>query len=321
MSLPFLGADQVGDAYYFSPVNVSCFGISDQTRGADKDTLDAFVYMEHEGHKGGNNVVSLIHKFLTMKGLLNKDDPIGELNFTFDNCAGQNKNYHVLTYFAWLVEEGYMLKTACTFLVRGHTKNCCDRMFNRLKTQYRLENIYTVEQLMAALNKAENVDAHRVAEADFKDWGDELLKLYRKPAGVTKKPHCFSYKVEDIGKLSYSFCHGDDVEELNLKKRLTAAARQKLLDEFKVQVADPPGMSLMKKIEMYDKWRKFVPVEHRVDPWFLVAPTAAEKATALKEKGIRLTNRRNAATRSAAPPAAAAAAAPPAAAATTTTTT
>jgi len=319
MALPYLGADQVGDAYYFSPVNVSAFGISDQTRGTNKDTLDAFVYMEHEGQKGGNNVVSLIHKFLKMKGLLNKDDPIGELNFTFDNCAGQNKNYHVLTYFAWLVEEGYMLKTACTFLVRGHTKNCCDRMFNRLKTQYRLENIYSVAQLMEVLNKADGVTAHRVTEEDFGDWGDELLKLYRKPAGVTKKPHCFSYKAEDIGKLSYSFCHGDDVEELNLKKRLTGAARQKLLDEFDVGEADRPHMSLMKKIEMYDKWRKFVPVEHRVDPWFIVAPTAEEKATALREKGIRLSNRRNAATRSAPPPAAAAAAPPTANAAATTT--
>ena len=185
---------------------------------------------------------------------------------------------------------------------------------------------------MAALNKAENVDAHQVSEADFKDWGDELLKLYKKPAGVTKKPHCFSYKADDIGKLSYSFCHGDVVTELNLKKRSTEAGRQKLLDEFKVKQADfklkeadKPKMLLIKKIEMYDKWRKFVPVEHRVDSWFIDAPTAEEKATALQEKGIRLANRRNAATRSAPPPpaAAAAAAAPPppavaAAAATTT---
>jgi len=51
MALPYLGADQVGDAYYFSPVNVSAFGISDQTRGTNNDSLDAFVYMEHKGQK------------------------------------------------------------------------------------------------------------------------------------------------------------------------------------------------------------------------------------------------------------------------------
>jgi len=71
---------------------------------------------------------------------------------------------------------------------------------------------------MATLNLAENVEAHRVTEEDFGDWGNELLKLYRKPAGVTKKLHCFSYKTEDIGKLSYSFCHEDDVIELYPKK-------------------------------------------------------------------------------------------------------
>ena len=109
MSLPFLGVNQFSEGYYYSLIDVNCFGIADEM-GDNSNLLNAFYYFEQAGKKGGNNVVSLVYKFLKMKGLLNKEGPIGEITFNFDNCAGQNKNRIVLSFFCWLVEESYFLK-------------------------------------------------------------------------------------------------------------------------------------------------------------------------------------------------------------------
>jgi hypothetical protein len=66
--VPFFGSDQPGDTYYFTPKTVNGFGIVD--RRWDKDRLRLYVYGEDEGGKGGNNVWSLIMKFLEEGGLL-----------------------------------------------------------------------------------------------------------------------------------------------------------------------------------------------------------------------------------------------------------
>ena len=55
LSLPHLGADQLGDAYYFSPLSIYCFGIYNTVN----NELTVYVYNESGGAKGGNNVASL----------------------------------------------------------------------------------------------------------------------------------------------------------------------------------------------------------------------------------------------------------------------
>eukprot|EP00957_Ditylum_brightwellii_P135484 10330183-Ditylum_brightwellii.AAC.1 len=60
LQLPFLGEEQLGKTYYMSPLNVFCFGMANLSY--KKTTLDAFIYKESAGKKGGNNVASLIVK-------------------------------------------------------------------------------------------------------------------------------------------------------------------------------------------------------------------------------------------------------------------
>jgi len=74
MSIPNLGADQFGDGYYFLPLTANCFAISDETGTANH--LDAYLYFEHQGGKGGNYIVSLVNKFLKENNLLNKVIPL-----------------------------------------------------------------------------------------------------------------------------------------------------------------------------------------------------------------------------------------------------
>lgn len=107
LGLPHLGAEQAGESYYYCPLNVNGFGIVDQGTGK----LVTYIYDEGEGGKCGNNVTSLIHKYLMDFGMLDINDPIVSLDIVMDNCAGQNKNCMVLRYLVWLREMGYFTKT------------------------------------------------------------------------------------------------------------------------------------------------------------------------------------------------------------------
>ena len=76
--------------------------------------------------------------------VLRENDPAAELNIFMDNCSGQNKNNTVLKLAMWLKQMGYFKRVRVIFLIVGHTKNACDRLFNSLKKKYWLMNIFTV---------------------------------------------------------------------------------------------------------------------------------------------------------------------------------
>ena len=67
------------------------------------------MYLEAEagkGGKGGNEVTTLIMKYLSDKGYLNGTTQL-DLSFIMDNCSGQNKNTYVLRLLAYLTMNKY----------------------------------------------------------------------------------------------------------------------------------------------------------------------------------------------------------------------
>jgi hypothetical protein len=81
--------------------------------------------------KGSNNMVSLLMKDLFDKFWLLKGTPGKKLTIAMDNCGGQNKKNVVLSLDVYLIEMLYFLTVEFVFYIHGHTKNACDRMFNR----------------------------------------------------------------------------------------------------------------------------------------------------------------------------------------------
>ncbi len=67
--MPQMGSDQPGETYYYSSLIVPIFGIAQPSLGPENDHLHAYVYYEHEAKKGGNNVCSLLWKYLESRGL------------------------------------------------------------------------------------------------------------------------------------------------------------------------------------------------------------------------------------------------------------
>ena len=136
--LPHLGSEQVGKAYYLSPWIQYIHGISNNV----KENVNIFVWSEGVAKRGENAIVSCLHLDFEMRGLFDVDAKgnhkcMGKFVIICDNCVGQNKNKTVVRYLMWLVESGYCKKVVFLFLVKGHTKNLCDQMYNLLKGKYR----------------------------------------------------------------------------------------------------------------------------------------------------------------------------------------
>jgi hypothetical protein len=92
LGLPHLGAEQSGNTYYYSPLNVFGFGIVNMKT----KFLHCLVYDEGEGKKGGNNVASMIMFYLEHQKMLEigdegKPKTRDSLKIVMDNCSGQNK--------------------------------------------------------------------------------------------------------------------------------------------------------------------------------------------------------------------------------------
>jgi hypothetical protein len=270
MGLPQLGEHQAGATYYYSPLTVNCFGIADCS--VRDPHLTAYVYHEGEGKKGGNNVASLIMKHIKemrQKSVTGEDKERDELNIVMDNCTGQNKNRMVLRLAPLLIEMEWYLNVNLIFLVAGHTKNAADRLFNLLKKEYRRSNIYNMEMLISALNKHELIEAIKAGPDDFLDWDKHLNLIYNSlPTGFVTQYQYFRSTVFRKGWLQAQVSCNLEAEgvQVNLKKQsLDDIERNILIKQPTVEKLVPPGIRAIKQVEMYDKWRKFIPAEHITD--------------------------------------------------------
>ena len=160
LQLLHFGEEQPGDTYYFSPLSLHVFGIVNHS--PEKDHLHGFLYHEGEGKKGSNNVASLVRWFLFDQIIPHDFIPFAQpldnsITWICDNCTGQNKNNVVLRLANMLVEGGYFSKITICFLVKGHTKNSCDRNFNSMKCIYHSTNVCTKEEALDILSQSENI--------------------------------------------------------------------------------------------------------------------------------------------------------------------
>jgi hypothetical protein len=81
-----------------------------------------YCYKESVGHKGGNNVISLLMRYLKEEIKLDKNDPIRELNIIMDNSTGQNKNATVICLVAYLVDRTFFHQVNLVYYMAGPTK-------------------------------------------------------------------------------------------------------------------------------------------------------------------------------------------------------
>jgi len=187
--VPSFRGEQPGETYYYSPLNINVEGVVDLCDETPK--MRAFCWHEGEGGRGGNNIASVVIRDLEMDGLIPDEnpptshEPVKELCFAFDNCAGQNKNRQVMRLLVWLVKKKVCVKATALFLVRGHTKNECDRLFNLVKIEYRKSNIYLMEDLLESYGKHQDITAVEMTGDDFNNWDELENQVMSRVAGVS----------------------------------------------------------------------------------------------------------------------------------------
>ena len=76
----------------------------------------------------------------------------------------------VLRMLTILVKRKVCIVARAIFLIRGHTKNDFDRIFNLLKQKCRGSNIYTPQDLYTSLGLHEDITVVVVEPGDFLKW-------------------------------------------------------------------------------------------------------------------------------------------------------
>jgi len=163
--------------------------------------MNTYIWEESEANRGANNIISCLYKDLCETGVVQigdeeKEGGLGHLVIAADNCSGQNKNKAMIRFCMWLVEAGYAKKVTLLFLIKGHTKNECDKSFNLLKKGTKGEDLWTDVQLDAAYRKGneEYITLERVTHESMFDWTTGLEKVYAEPpSGTTLSNHVFTF--------------------------------------------------------------------------------------------------------------------------------
>jgi hypothetical protein len=174
-----------------------------------------------------------------------------------DNCAGQNKNGHVLRLALLLVELKYFKWVEFVFYVRGHTKNMCDRMFNLLKKRYHTSQIFSMRTITEKLNELNNINFFPVTSDVFFDYNELLDRVYKKfKPGTVKKNHLFwvtdqaptlmlslpQFNDQYHGTMEYDFNNN----AVNRDELLAEALNNKISSRA-------PGIKPIKQVELWKK--------------------------------------------------------------------
>ena len=177
-----------------------------------------------------------------------------EINIVMDNCGGQNKNRFVLRLLHVLVMYKICSIARIIFLIKGHTKNPCDRSFNHMKKEARKRNVYTPTDLIDALNQSRYIMASWFPEDGFRDWGAWADQFMKPTVKDVKKYHVFTVTNEDpTVMLKQASVSGPVVEETIVTGQLPAEVRPN------PKMIEPKEIADIKWVELYDKWGKLVP--------------------------------------------------------------
>jgi hypothetical protein len=299
MYLPNFASEQPGATYYYSPLSCYCFGVVD----ASIDHLSAWLYTEDTAKKGGNNVASLLMHHLVHHKVVEESvatGPFKEINLVMDNCGGQNKNRQVLRLLHFIVKRRIAVVARAIFLVRGHTKNACDRLFNTMKKQYRKVNCFTPEDLINSIEGNTSVSPIMVDASVFKDWDTLENTLIKKlPAGNTNKNHVFTVDInnDNGNSMSVQVADGDVVATVRLVKNQYLLQDDAFWKQQEPAAIPAVGLPDIKWKELHHKWGTYVPQDKKLQWRYYNEAPPVEKIKEVAEQSKEARKQRKRRTR------------------------
>jgi hypothetical protein len=158
---------------------------------------------------------------------------------------------------------GYVMTVKYVFYIRGHTNNACDHMFNQMKLKFHRRDIFSWGQSLETLNIKEHVNIVDDQESYFKDYGALLEKLYVnfKPNTIQKN-HIFKVERTDESLTIQCTTHDGAVivnQPMVKKGQMFGSKRTDVINGCELAISKPPGLRPIKQVEIYKKFRPFVP--------------------------------------------------------------
>lgn len=228
--------------------------------------MNAYTWLEGDGDRGANNITSCLYKDFAYRGFFNSRQ-YGDLTIIADNCGGQNKNKVVVRFFMWLMETKVFPRVRLFFLIKGHTKNACDRLFNLVKLDYHRKNVYTYDELFKTIDENEFITAHKMQREEFYNFEKWQDKYYRKPTGGEfNQTHVFTISSNNGQKPTIMVkqdIHGaieriDDLIPNNRSRKAKVLPPQERAIALKnmkhdLEVLPNSGIKPIKQVELYKK--------------------------------------------------------------------
>ena len=251
--LPY-NARQVGPLYFKVPLRVCLFGVCDD--GLCQQTNFTFSEAECIGldggkSHGGNAVVSMLHSYLE-----NKTHGEADVKFHADNCCGQNKNRHVVGYFAWRTITEQHWSITISFMRVGHMRCLVDGFFGQLKKKYRRSDVDTMEDLVDVIARSSNHnEVARRSSWTWYNWEAFVDGLFKSIKGITTFQH-FRFASSSPGVVFVREAVDAPEKEVRLLKAGVSVAD--------VEAAPLPeelhdaGLSTKRKEYLYKEVREFV---------------------------------------------------------------
>ena len=194
----------------------------------------------------------------------------------------------------YLVECGYFKEVEFIFLIVGHTKNTCDRLFNSLKSIYRLKNIWHFPQLLEVLNHSHTITIHPTTSSDFYNWRKHLVMYYSELKGKIEQNHIFHCNSIDMlvnaaGDKIIPFkikeANIEDAKTSDIKNICKKKRSQELPNGTHPEPLSPIHENPYKVVEFYNKWKKVIREQFRAVA--CPEPTPEQYAAVKLEAGMR----------------------------------
>ncbi|KAJ8508473.1 hypothetical protein ON010_g18866 [Phytophthora cinnamomi] len=187
-----------------------------------------------------------------------------------------NANNHVIRFVLAQVQMGTFERVDYKFLVKGHTKNSCDRGFGHIRKHVSRVDCWTMDHVVAPVNDSatSNRTVHITGGNDFfKSYKPILEELYKNLVGV-QQFQIFSVHQNTPGVVQCKKGPEDNAVEKDLRRKEDDLA--------------PPPEKIEKIAELHNNIRPYVPGEFQPDTMYS-APTKDQEEDAKQPSKLAAT--------------------------------
>jgi hypothetical protein len=190
----------------------------------DLVTNDASMFMWHEsdGSRGSAEVSSCLLRYI-------HDLPttVRHLIAFSDNAGGQNKNVHVVKFWAYVVNSTHLETVDHKFLVSGHSYMECDRDFGLIEVlRKKSTNLFVPDDWMTLVTKASRkFSVFRMSNTSFKSIAPLNKVLPVKSIPGIRKMQWLHFTKDEPTTLFYKMSMEDDAPFLTKSLRIATVGR------------------------------------------------------------------------------------------------